>query len=429
MTGSIMLIDKSPEYLTHGSVMPAAAPKLLTVLICLLLLFKPVNLPAAGEAQVLRMIGPGDALILASPDHRTLLQKNIHTPLIPASTLKLLSALAVMDTLGRDHRFETRFYAGADGVIRIKGFGDPLLISEIVAEMAIQVFEAARHNGRAISSLLVDDTYFATPIEIPGVMPSSEPYDAPVGAFCVNFNTVNYRVENNTVLSAEPQTPLLPFAESLIRQHGIRGGGRIVLSHANHAIALYGAHLLAYFLAENGAAGIEQVGIASASTSRGSRLLIYRSPFGLTELVKKMMAFSNNFVANQLVIAAGAKKFGAPGTLAKGVRLLESYCLDKLALKAFTLVEGSGISRQNRFTALALLKIVAEFEPYHDLLRYRDGEYFKTGTLKGVRSRVGYIRRPAGGFYRFVIVVNTPGRSAVSINRALTGYLIQNGYP
>lgn len=142
-----------------------------------------------------------------------------------------------------------------------------------------------------------------------------------------------------------------------------------------------------------------------------------------------MMAFSNNFVANQLVIAAGAQKFGPPGTLAKGVRLLESYCREKLKLKEFTLVEGSGISRQNRFTALALLKIVAEFEPYHSLLRYRDGEYFKTGTLKGVRYRVGYIRRLAGGFYRFVIVVNTPGRSATGIKRALTGYLIQNDYP
>jgi D-alanyl-D-alanine carboxypeptidase/D-alanyl-D-alanine-endopeptidase (penicillin-binding protein 4) len=421
------LIDGTSARSPRGRRLSWTCPLLLALFFTLIL--PGTRLHAAGEAQVLQMIGPGDALILAGPDHRTLLQKNIHTPLIPASTLKLLSALAVMDTLGRDHRFETRFYAGADGVIRIKGFGDPLLISEVVAKMATQVFKAARHDGQAISSLLVDDTYFAKPIEIPGVMPSSEPYDAPVGAFCVNFNTVNYRFENDVVLSAESQTPLLPFAESLIRQKGIRGSGRIVLSHDNHAIALYGAHLLGYFLAENGTTGIEQVGMASANTPPGSRLLVYRSPFGLTELVKKMMAFSNNFVANQLVIAAGAKKFGAPGTLSKAVRLLESYCRDKLMLKAFTLVEGSGISRQNRFTALALLKIVAEFEPYHDLLRYRNGEYFKTGTLKGVRSRVGYIRRPGGGFYRFVIMVNTPGRSAAGIKKALTGYLIQNEYP
>lgn len=423
------MIDGTSSNLSRGRWLPWIRPLLPALLLALILPGQLSRLHAAGETQVLQMIGPGDALILAGPDHRILLQKNTSTPLIPASTLKLLSALAVMDTLGRNHRFETRFYAGTDGALRIKGFGDPLLISEIVAEMATQVFTAAQQRGVAINSLLVDDTYFATPIEIPGVMPSSEPYDAPVGAFCVNFNTVNYRVTNNKVLSAESQTPLLPFAESLIRQKGIRGGGRIVLSHDNHAIALYGAHLLAHFMAENGAADIEQVGMASADTPPGSRLMVFRSPLGLPELVRKMMAFSNNFMANQLVIAAGAKKFGAPGTLAKGARLLESYCQEKLMLKTFTLVEGSGISRQNRFTALALLNIVAEFEPYHDLLRYRDGEYFKTGTLKGVRTRVGYIRRPAGGFYHFVIMVNTPGRSAAGIKRALTRYLIQNDYP
>ncbi len=404
-------------------------PLLIAICCALILSGLPPPLHAAGEDRVLQMIGPGDALILAAPDHRIILQKNINTPLIPASTLKLLSALAVMDTLGRKHRFETHFYAGADGAVRIKGFGDPLLISEIVAEMAAQLLKAAHGRDREIRSLLVDDTYFAKPIEIPGVMPSSEPYDAPVGAFCVNFNTVNYRVANNTVLSAEPQTPMIPFAANLIRQNSARGGGRIVLAHDHNAIALYGAYLTGHFLNKNGTSGIESIGMASENTPADTRLLVYRSPLGLTELVKKMMAFSNNFVANQLVIAAGAKKYGPPGTLSKAVRMLESYCHEKLALEAFTLVEGSGISRQNRLTALALLKIVAEFEPYHDLLRHREGEYFKTGTLTGVSSRVGYIRKPGGGLYRFVIVANTPGKSSARIRRILTGYLIQNDYP
>jgi len=401
------------------------------VLLCVFgLLGHPIGLPAAGDKPVLELIGPGDALVLAGPDGKIILQKNVNTPLIPASTLKLLSALAVMDTLGRGHRFETHFYAGpGNTTVKIKGFGAPLLISEVVADMATQVLEAASRNGVEIRSLFVDDTHFAKPIAIPGTTSSSEPYDAPVGAFCVNFNTVNYRVVDNTVLSAEPQTPLLPFAEDLIRLQDAGRGGRIVLAHENNVVALYGAHLFSYFLTQNLAAGIDPVGMAPVNTQTDTLMLVCRSPFTLTELVKKMMAFSNNFIANQLVIAAGAKKYGAPGTLTKAVRLMESYCLEKLALKDFTLVEGSGISRQNRFTALALLRIVEEFEPHHDLLRHQDGEYFKTGTLKGVSTRVGYIRRPAGGLYRFVVVVNTPGRSAVRIKRALRGYLTQNDYP
>lgn len=421
-----MLIDQSPEYHTHGGVMPPAAPKLLTVLIiCLLLLFKPVNLHAAGEEQVLGMIGPQDALILSGPDKNLILEKNINTPLVPASTLKLLTALAVMDTLGQDYQFETRFYTGPNGNLKIKGFGDPLLISEVLAEMAARVFKAAEEQDIDIRDIFVDDTYFSKPINIPGVTPSTEPYDAPVGAFCANFNTVNYRVKNNILFSAEPQTPLLPFARKLIQKNPPTGG-RIVLSHNNDAIALYGGHLFGYFMEKNHAVRITRVGLASVDEKTDTLLLTCRSPFTLTEAVKKMMEFSNNFIANQLVIASGAKKYGSPGTIEKAVRLLETYGLEKLNISNATLVEGSGISRLNRISAQSLLRIVEEFEPYYSLLRHRGDEYFKTGTLKGISTRVGYIQHPAGGRYRFVIMVNTPGKSAEKIKQALASYMIRN---
>ena len=394
-----------------------------------MLLCLPSGLPAAGEDKILKMIGPADALILAGPDNRILLQKNPYTPLVPASTLKLLSALAVMDTLGRDYHFETHFYSGPNGALRVKGFGDPLLTSEIAADMALRLYNAGCAGKKDIRSLWVDDTYFVKPIRIPGVSPSREPYDAPVGAFCANFNTVNYRISQDKILSAEPQTPLLPFAEKLIRKTRGPRSGRMVLSHNNDTIALYGAHLLAHFLVASGAPGIDRVGLAPVNASTDTPLLVYRSPFALTELVAKMMTYSNNFIANQLVIAAGAEKYGAPGTLPKAVRLLATYCRDKLKLDGFTLVEGSGISRKNRFTAHGLLAIVTAFEPHHLLLRNKAGEHFKTGTLSGISSRVGYLDRPDGGRYRFVIMVNTRGKSAARIKRALSAYLRANDYP
>jgi D-alanyl-D-alanine carboxypeptidase/D-alanyl-D-alanine-endopeptidase (penicillin-binding protein 4) len=404
---------------------------LLVVLLCAVTLANgSADLHAGAETRVLQRIGPADALMLAGPDNHVLLQKNADTPLIPASTLKLVSALAVLATLGPAYRFETHFYTGPDdGTVKIKGFGDPLLISEIVADMAAAVDRAAHRRGLRIRRLLVDDTFFAKPIAIPGNTASTEPYDAPVGAFCVNFNTVNYRIVNGRILSAEPQTPLLPYAKDLVRKTGPGAGGRIVLSHDKEAIALYGAHLCAYFLDRDGSAAIEPVGLAPVNPDTDTRLLVYRSPVALTELVKKMMAFSNNFIANQLVITAGAAAYGAPGTLGKAVRLLETYCRDQLGLEDVTIAEGSGIARQNRLTARALLRVVTEFEPYHDLLRQQDGEYFKTGTLRGIHTRVGYIRRPAGGLYRFVILVNTPGRSAVGIKRGLEDYLKEIRYP
>ena len=407
------------------------AVQILPALICTVVLLgsRPAISGDAGAQALLSRIGPADALVVVNPDNQTLLRKNIHTPLIPASTLKLLTALAVLDTLGPDYRFETHFYIDPNGTVRIRGRGDPLLISEIVAEMAAAVGQAALRRGRDIRALLVDDSYFEKPITIPGITPSSQPYDAPVGAFCVNFNTVNYRVVSGTIRSAEPQTPLLPLAKTLIHRHGAGRGGRIVLSHNNEAIALYGAHLVGYFLSRHPAAALERIGMAPANPAADTLLLAWPSPFSLTELVERMMSFSNNFTANQLLIAAAAEKYGAPGTLANAVRLLTAYGRETLGLEDVTLVEGSGISRQNRLSASSLLKVVAAFEPWHNLLRYQDGEFFKTGTLRGISTRVGYMRRPDGGLYRFVIVFNTPGRSAAGMKEAIREYLSGRGYP
>ncbi len=139
-----------------------------------------------------------------------------------------------------------------------------------------------------------------------------------------------------------------------------------------------------------------------------------------------MLEFSNNFVANQLLIAAGAQKYGRPGNREKAVRLLDTYCLEHLGVSDITVVEGSGISRLNRISGLSLLRIVEEFEPYHALLRHRGNDYYKTGTLKGISSRAGYIQHPGGGLYRYVIIANTPGKSAARIKQALVGYMIRN---
>jgi len=388
----------------------------------------PADLGASGEERLLRLIGPQDALILAGPDNTLLLKKNEDRKLMPASTLKLVSALAVMDALGRDHRFETHVYAAPDNAITLKGFGDPLLISEIVTDMVAAIRRAARQRNLQIQRLYVDDTYFEKPIVIPGTIPSRQPYDAPVGAFCVNFNTVNYRIVDGSIASAEPQTPLLPFAENLIKHAGSGKGDRIVLSHDNDAIALYAAHLVAHFLIDDKAAQANP-GLRTVNPNTDTRFLVYRSPLVLTDAVRKMMAFSNNFIANQLVIAAAAARYGAPGTLEKAARLLNTYCRQTLGLSDISITEGSGISRRNRLTARSLLRVLAEFEPYRKLLRSQGPEYFKTGTLSGVSSRVGYLRRPAGGLYRFVIIMNSPGGSAVRIRQALGDYLRENHYP
>jgi D-alanyl-D-alanine carboxypeptidase len=56
------------------------------------------------------------------------------------------------------------------------------------------------------------------------------------------------------------------------------------------------------------------------------------------------------------------------------------------------LEEGSGISRDNRFTARGLAQLLHLFEPNATLLRRGRGTLFKTGTFSGVLTLAGLRR-------------------------------------
>ena len=137
----------------------------------------------------------------------------------------------------------------------------------------------------------------------------------------------------------------------------------------------------------------------------------YVSSSSLAEMVVKLLEHSNNFMTNQLLIATGAKIIGPPGTLAKGVTIASDYAREMLDIDNIAIVEGSGISRDNQISAVEMSQVLREFLPYHYLMRRQGREYYKTGTLYGVSTRAGYIKRTDGKFYRYVIMFNTPGKS------------------
>jgi D-alanyl-D-alanine carboxypeptidase/D-alanyl-D-alanine-endopeptidase (penicillin-binding protein 4) len=125
-------------------------------------------------------------------------------------------------------------------------------------------------------------------------------------------------------------------------------------------------------------------------------------------------------MANQLLISAGTKLYGPPGTPDKGVLAALNYTKNVLKIDHISIIEGSGISRQNRISANSLHKILEKFETYHELMHKSGREFYKTGTLDGISTRAGYIKNEKGGLYRFVVLINTQGKSAESImNRLL----------
>jgi serine-type D-Ala-D-Ala carboxypeptidase/endopeptidase (penicillin-binding protein 4) len=362
-------------------------------------------------------IGDNEAILLAGPDGNILYSKNADQKMIPASTIKILTSLASFHFLGNEYRFKTEFYLDDHQNLVIKGFGDPLLISEAVEEIAAML---APLLLPAINDLLVDDSHFSQPLTIPGISSTSRPYNAPNGALCVNFNTVNFMQgpDPGTWISAEPQTPLLPFALHRIRQSGHQSN-RIVLSHHQNDITLYAGHMFEYFLRKNGVNIHGEVQAGQVSKEKSRLILKYESRFTVEQVSRELLEFSNNFIANQLLIAMGAEKYGFPGNLQNGVDAVKSYAQTQLGIDQIAIAEGSGISRNNRICAKSMLKILEAFRPHYQLMRKEKNVFYKTGTLHGVSNLAGYIQNANGQLYPFVIFINRTGKSAMPLMEML----------
>ena len=377
--------------------------------ICALLLIIPsTDIHATTQEIIEKQIGAKDAILVADPSGKIIFSKNKNKLLVPASTLKILTSLAALDRLGPDFRFKTEFYQDSEENIKIKGYGDPLLISEVVDEIATNL----ANRIKTYNHLILDDTYFKQPLVIPGITSSWQPYDAPNGALCVNFNTVYFkRKRNGRYASAEPQTPLLPYVLKRIKKSKLKKG-RIIFSQEQKDITLYAGHLFQYFFNQAGIKGKGNIRIGEVN--RESDRLVYTdtSRFTLDKSISKLMEHSNNFMANQILITAGATAFGKPGNLDKAVKLAKAYAKEKLQIDDIQIVEGSGISRDNRVSAEMLFQALMVFKPYAHLLKYEDGAYYKTGTLFGVSSRAGYIEHSNGKLYPFVVILNSKGKAS-----------------
>jgi serine-type D-Ala-D-Ala carboxypeptidase/endopeptidase (penicillin-binding protein 4) len=384
--------------------------------LCLLIagLWHATGLNAETQDDFKNLIGKHDALLFTAPDGKVIFSKNAENMLIPASTLKIFTALVTLHYLGPNYKFITEFYLDNDLNLKIKGYGDPLLISEVLLEISSTIATKIKE----ISDIIIDDSYFAKPLTIPGVSSSTQPYDAPNGALCVNFNTVNFKQANGIYDSAEPQTPLLPFALNKIKKLGLHQG-RIIFSHNNNECTLYAGHLVKYFLNNEGIRTTGFVNIGRVDKNKDRLIFRYVSKFSLEEIILRLLEFSNNYTTNQLLIAVGAKAYGPPGTLYKGVSAALPYAKNILNLEHTHITEGSGISRENKTSAKDMEKILKAFEPYHSLMRHEGREFYKTGTLSGINTRAGYIENTKGQLYRFVVLINTPGKSTKSIMKKL----------
>jgi len=333
---------------------------------------------------------------------RMLAAHNLEQPLIPASTAKLVTALAALDSLGPEYRFRTEIYLDEDNNLYLKGYGDPFLVSEEVAGIG----EELRTAGVVrINDIYIDDSAYALEAPLDGLDGSGNPYDVGPAALAVNFNSVNLRVAGKgRVESAEEQTPLLPLMVELGRTLPPGRHQFNVTANPAHPILLAG-QLFRHSLQQAGIYGEGEIGRRRVPAG-ASLVLTHRCGRSLVELAQNLLEFSNNFIANQVFLAIGAEKFGYPATWSKGRRAMDEYLgRDPLLAKEIHLEEGSGLSRRNRVTVRAMLRVLELFGNYAGLLPEKHQCLLKSGTMIGVYAFAGYLPCP-NGRDRLVIILN-----------------------
>lgn len=373
-------------------------PVRLNLLIPLLLIL--VTTAQAGGGSAISKIEhmPSASLLLRGESARPVIDYRAESPRIPASTLKILTAWLAIQRWGLQHHFHTDFFLDRQNILWIRGYGDPMLVSEEIQAIA----DRLQSRGlTALDGIRTDDGFFQQGLRVDGQSSSDNPYDAPVAALAANFNTLYLSKRSNELQSAEPQTPLTPTARRIARNMK-PGTQRVSIGNAQLS-ARYFAEILAARLRENGVAVSGEIRSQKIPTNLSLYYRHYNS-HSLKEVLRAMLRYSTNFIANQLFLVLGAESTGAPANFAKATTYAKGEIERQFHWRRFAIREGAGLSRENRISARQMVELLVAFYPYRALLPApKPGILAKTGTLKGISCYAGYVED-----LPFALFINQP---------------------
>ena len=235
----------------------------------------------------------------------------------------------------------------------------------------------------------------------------------------MNFNTIDAERIGDKVVSAEEQTPITPIAIARFRAKGPPDGeGRISLGEDPAVGLRYAGELIAAFIRRAGGNVKGEISIGTAPKGL-EPITVHRQSRTLSEILAGLLLDSNNYTANQVFLEIGGHELGGPVSLEKSLEVANRMLAAQGLAGAIHLQEGSGISRDNRFTARGLAKVLELFAPHADLLHGHDGGLNKSGTMDGIRTLAGYADTSAHGQVRFVISLSSNDETRFQLLRAI----------
>jgi serine-type D-Ala-D-Ala carboxypeptidase/endopeptidase (penicillin-binding protein 4) len=368
---------------------------LLVLLVALVLV--PVALAVPLPTRLVQALAvPGNSpaksgvIALELPSGTPLFERNPDASLIPASNEKLAVSYAALAELGTSYRFRTEVLSTGHqegstwhGNVYLKGFGDPTLTSLQLARLAAQLKSAGitTIDGRVLG----DESWFDSVRTAPGWKPSFYLEESPpLSALAVDHAIYERHVALQPALAAAGRF------RQILRSRGIAAG---------------------------------RVGVATAPPEAYAlaQVVSKRLPEVLVELDRE----SDNFAAELLLKDLGAE-VGGGGTTAAGAGVVtRALAAAGVPLTGVRIVDGSGLSLNDRLTPRALatlLRVVWNDTALRDAFVHALPVAGVSGTLERrmqsapargvVRAKTGTTNRASSlsGFvgtrYAFAIVQN-----------------------
>ena len=391
---------------------------------------------------------------------RPLLGHQEQTSRVPASVMKLITSYAALGTLGPNYRWP--FDVMTNGVIRngtlqgdliLKGYGSP----EFNQTALRKVLQGIKQKGiRNVNGRVVfDNSYFNVGNQPSFDGKSQSAYNAQPDALLYNERissfqvrargkkvhvstttpTHNMKIVNRMKkvrrgcrprigVSRQGAQTVVTFSGKFSSRCGTRSYSRVI---SRPAEMIYGA-MKAMWKRDVGGTLRTQFVVARAPAN--ARPLLRTHSRTLAEILPTIDKDSNNVMARQVMLTIGARVKGQ-GTQRGGATAIGEWLASRgLHFPELRIENGSGLSRYARITARHVgdLLVDAYRSPYRNILmqslavagvdgtmkrrlkgsRVRGRGFFKTGTLRDVRSIAGYVKAADGKTYVMAILHNDP---------------------
>lgn len=359
-------------------------------------------------------VSPSDIVIsvrpLESPE-KTLLGINDNVLEKPASTAKLVTTLAALETLGPTWRWKTDIYAlgspdasgRLEGGLFVRGGGDPALVIE---DFALEVDRLAQLGIKHIEGdIQVDRSYFDLPKINPNAFDGrgSRPYNLPPDAALINYRALTVELIPDEAVGiahvvATPQMAGIELPETIPLQAGKCGRGRSAPGfrlkkgeNGNRIVEFTGSFTAAcgpskfttinvepdeyfervfrFLWERNGRTWSGHV--VPGTIPADAHVILSRPSPTMVETIALTNKWSNNMMARDILLTLGAERVRRTEGRVKGAMFPRGATVEDaraaladwlkrrgIAVDEIQIDNGSGLSRETRVTGRAMTRVL-----------------------------------------------------------------------